>query len=144
MTRYAAMFERCATRREAAFGAFLMAGDPDMKTSATYFDALVAGGADMIELGIPFSDPIADGPVIQAAAVRALRVGVRVADCFELIATFRAHHPEVPIGILTYANIITARAGFFRDAAEAGTDSLLIADVPALEAEPFALQMEQS
>jgi len=144
MSRYAAMFERLAQRREGAFGGFLMLGDPDLATSARLLDALVEGGADMIEVGIPFSDPVADGPVIQAAAQRALAAGVRVGDSFELIAGFRARHPEVPVGILTYANLVVARTGFIRDAAEAGADSLLIADVPALEAEPFARQMEQA
>ena len=121
-----------------------MLGDPDLKTSADLLDAVVAGGADMIEVGIPFSDPVADGPVIQAAAQRALAAGVRVSDCFDLIAAFRARHRDVPVGILTYANIVTARVGFMRDAAEAGADSLLIADVPSLEAEPLAREMEQA
>jgi tryptophan synthase alpha chain len=142
MSRYAAMFDRLGG--EAAFGAFLMLGDPDLKTSARLLDACVAGGADMIEVGIPFSDPVADGPVIQAAAQRALAAGVRVGDCFELIAKFRERHPQVPVGILTYANLVLARAGFMRDAADAGADSLLIADVPTLEAARFALEMEQS
>jgi tryptophan synthase alpha chain len=69
---------------------------------------------------------------------------VRVGDCLELIASLRARNSRVPIGILTYANIVVARAGFMRDAAEAGADSLLIADVPALEAEPFVREMEQA
>jgi tryptophan synthase alpha chain len=142
MSSYAAMFDRLG--RDGAFGAFLMLGDPDLETSARLLDAVVEGGADMVELGIPFSDPVADGPVIQAAAQRALAAGVRVGDCFDLIADFRARHPEAPIGILTYANLVMARAGFMQDAAEAGVDSLLIADVPALEAEPFARAMEQS
>jgi tryptophan synthase alpha chain len=142
MSRYAAMFDRLGG--EAAFGAFLMLGDPDLKTSARLLDACVAGGADMIEVGIPFSDPVADGPVIQAAAQRALAAGARVGDCFELIAKFRERHPQVPVGILTYANLVLARAGFMRDAADAGADSLLIADVPTLEAARFALEMEQS
>jgi tryptophan synthase alpha chain len=142
MSRYAAMFERLGG--EGAFGAFLMLGDPDLATSARLLDAVVGGGPDTVELGIPFSDPVADGPVIQAAAQRALAAGVRVGDCFELIAAFRAKSPHVPVGILTYANLVMARAGFMRDAAEAGVDSLLIADVPALEAEPFAHAMEQS
>jgi len=68
MSRYAAMFEQLQARREAAFGGFLMLGDPDVATSGGMLDALVEGGADMIEIGIPFSDPVADGPVIQAAA----------------------------------------------------------------------------
>ncbi|HEX8842595.1 MAG TPA: tryptophan synthase subunit alpha [Sphingomicrobium sp.] len=144
MSRYAAMFDRLAARGEGAFGAFLMLGDPDLETSARLLDDLVEGGADMIEVGIPFSDPIADGPVIQAAAQRALKAGVRVGDCFELIAAFRERYPDVPVGILTYANLVVARTGFMRDAAQAGADSLLIADVPALEAEPFAREMDQS
>jgi len=144
VSRYAAMFDRLAARREGALGAFLMLGDPDLATSAALLDAVVAGGADMIEVGIPFSDPVADGPVIQAAAQRALAVGVRVADCLALIAGFRARHPAIPLGILTYANIVVARGGFMADAAQAGADSLLIADVPTLEAEPFIRRMDQA
>jgi len=136
------MFERL--NGEGAFGAFLMLGDPNLETSAQLLDAVVEGGADMIEVGIPFSDPVADGPVIQAAAQRALAAGVRVSDCLDLIAGFRERHPDVPVGILTYANIVVARTGFMRDAAEAGADSLLIADVPALEAERFTRDMAQA
>ncbi|MFL6766072.1 MAG: tryptophan synthase subunit alpha [Sphingomicrobium sp.] len=142
MSRYADMFARLGA--EGAFGAFLMLGDPDLETSAALLDAVIEGGADMIEVGIPFSDPVADGPVIQAAAQRALAAGVRVGDCLELIAALRARHSDVPIGILTYANIVVARAGFMRDAAEAGADSLLIADVPAIEAERFTQEMAQA
>lgn len=142
MSRYAAMFDRLD--REGALGAFLMLGDPDRNESARLLDAVVQGGADMIELGIPFSDPVADGPVIQAAAQRALASGVTVGDCLALIAAFRGRHPDIPIGILTYANIVVARAGFMEDAAQAGADSLLIADVPALEVEPFVRRMAQA
>jgi tryptophan synthase alpha chain len=142
MSRYSTMFDRL--NGTGAFGAFLMLGDPDLETSARLLDEAVEGGADMMEAGIPFSDPVADGPVIQAAAQRALAAGVRVGDCFELIAAFRTRHPDVPVGILTYANLVVARAGFARDAAEAGADSLLIADVPALEAEPFVRDMKQA
>jgi len=142
MSRYAVMFERLGN--EGAFGAFLMLGDPDLETSARLLDAVVEGGADMIEVGIPFSDPVADGPVIQAAAQRALAAGVRVGDCFALLADFRIRHPDVPVGLLTYANIVMARPGFMRDAADAGVDSLLVADVPALEAEPFTRAMQQA
>lgn len=140
MSRYAAMFERLAEREEGAFGSFLMLGDPDLATSAQLLDALVEGGADMIEVGIPFSDPVADGPVIQAAAVRALQAGTRVDDCFRLLGNFRDRHPHMPIGILTYANLLAARGRerFCGDAAQAGVDSLLVADVPSLEAEPYA------
>jgi tryptophan synthase alpha chain len=139
MSRYRAMFERLERRGEGAFGAFAMLGDPDLESSGVILDALVEGGADMIELGIPFSDPIADGPVIQAAAERALAAGVTPADCFRLLAAFRARHPSVPVGILTYANLVLARGrdAFYRAAAEAGVDSVLVADVPVLEALPF-------
>lgn len=138
MSRYAAMFDRLGS--EGAFGAFVMLGDP----AAPPLDLLVGAGADMIEVGIPFSDPVADGPVIQAAARRALAAGVRVSDCLAQLRDFRGRNAGVPVGILTYANIVVVRAGFMRDAFEAGADSLLIADVPALEAEPYAQAMAQA
>ena len=146
MTRYAAMFDRCTSRGEGAFGAFLMLGDPDRETGAAYLDALVEGGADMVELGIAFSDPVADGPVIQAAATRALQAGIRTADCLAMIADFRQRHPDIPVGILTYANIVAARGigRFAAELAEAGADSLLVADVPTLEAEPYAEAVRRS
>jgi len=136
MSRYQTMF----ARNQGVFGAFVMLGDPDLETSAAILDELVEGGADMIEVGIPFSDPVADGPVIQAAAVRALARGVRTAGCFALIRGFRDRHPDVPVGILTYANLVLARGrdAFYRSAAEAGADSVLVADVPLMEAEPYA------
>lgn len=146
MSRYAAMFDRLSAHGESALGVFLMLGDPDLGTSGALLDTVVAAGADMVEVGIPFSDPVADGPVIQAAATRALRAGVRTSDCFDLIASFRSRHPQVPIGILTYANLVVARGQkqFFRSAAGAGADSLLIADLPALEAEPWATSMRDA
>jgi tryptophan synthase alpha chain len=135
MSRY----DRIFARGQGVFGAFVMLGDPDLAASAAILDELVAGGADMIEVGIPFSDPIADGPVIQAAAVRALGAGVRPADCFALLRAFRARHPDIPVGILTYANLVLAqgRDAFYRAAREAGADSVLAADVPLMEAGPF-------
>lgn len=141
MSRYARMFERLSG--EGAFGAFLMLGDPDFETSAALLNIVVDGGADMVEVGIPFSDPIADGPVIQAAATRALEAGVRTHDCFRLIAQFRDRHPEVPVGILTYANLLMARgrSAFLQDAAKAGADSLLVADLPSIEAGPWTEEM---
>ncbi len=145
-TRYAAMFDRCAAADEGAFGAFLMLGDPDLETSARLLDALVEGGADMVELGIPFSDPVADGPVIQAAAKRALAVGVRTRHCLDLVSDFRSRHASVPVGILTYANIVAARgiANFCEELADVGIDSLLVADVPSLEAAPYAAAARES
>lgn len=137
--RYEAMFERLRARGEGAFGAFVMLGDPDLQASAAILDALVEAGVDMLEVGIPFSDPVADGPTIQAAADRALRQGVTPADCFDLLGAFRTRHRHVPVGILTYANIVLARGrdAFYAAAAQAGVDSVLVADVPVFEAEPY-------
>ena len=139
MNRYDAMFRALGARGEGAFGAFVMLGDPDLATSADILDALIEGGADMLEVGIPFSDPVADGPVIQAAGVRALAQGVTPAHCFELLKDFRARHADVPVGLLTYANLVVARGrpAFYAAAAEAGVDSVLVADVPMFEAGPY-------
>jgi tryptophan synthase alpha chain len=139
MNRYDSMFRALGARGEGAFGAFVMLGDPDLQTSADILDALVEGGADMLEVGIPFSDPVADGPVIQAAGVRALGQGVTPADCFELLKGFRARHPHVPVGLLTYANLVIARGrpAFYAAAADAGVDSVLVADVPMFEVGPY-------
>ncbi|HEX8125303.1 MAG TPA: tryptophan synthase subunit alpha [Allosphingosinicella sp.] len=139
MSRYGAMFDRLRGRGEGAFGAFVMLGDPNPAASASILDSLVEGGADMLEVGIPFSDPVADGPVIQAAAVRALAAGTRTADCFRILGDFRARHPQVPVGILTYANLVMARGieAFYAACAGAGVDSVLVADVPLIEAGPF-------
>jgi hypothetical protein len=103
------MFDRCAKVGEGAFGAFLMLGDPDLETSAMLLDALVEGGADMVELGIPFSDPVADGPVIQAAALRALNAGVRTQQCLDLI-TVGACHVRLQLSMLLLPR--TTRANF--------------------------------
>ena len=140
MTRYAAMFERCAGAGETALGAFLMLGDPGPAECAAYLDALVEGGADMVELGLPFSDPVADGPVIQTAAGRALAAGVRTGHCLDLLDEFRTRHSGIPVGVLTYANIVAARGidRFAGELADAGVDSLLVADVPSLEAAPYS------
>jgi tryptophan synthase alpha chain len=122
-----------------AFGGFVMLGDPDLESSGAILDALVEGGADMIEVGIPFSDPIADGPTIQAAADRALAGGATPARCFAILRAFRSRHPDIPLGLLTYANLVLARGrdAFYRTCAEVGVDSVLVADVPVMEAEPF-------
>jgi tryptophan synthase alpha chain len=140
MSRYAEMFKRCRERQEGVLGTFLMLGDPGIAECEAYLDALVEGGADMVELGIPFGDPVADGPVIQAAARRALGAGARTGECIAMIARLRARHAEVPIGVLTYANIAAARGvrRLFDELGGAGADSILLADVPSLEAEPYA------
>ena len=139
-TRYDAMFTRLQERGEIAFIPFAMVGDPDLEASEALIEALIEAGADALELGIPFSDPIADGPTIQAAATRALSAGVRPTHALELIARVRARHPELPIGLLVYANLLMS-AGvprFYARCAEAGVDSVLVADVPTREAPPFS------
>jgi tryptophan synthase alpha chain len=139
MSRYRNMFGRLGN--QGAFGAFVMLGDPSLEESGVILDALVEGGADMIEVGIPFSDPIADGPTIQAAADRALGGRATPAACFEILRAFRARHPDVPMGVLTYANLVLARGrdAFYRACAEAGIDSVLVADAPVMEAQPFVV-----
>lgn len=137
--RYAATFSRLSAHGETAFIPFTMLGDPDPTRSAAVLDSLVAGGADALELGFPFSDPVADGPVIQAAGVRALTAGIRQDDCWALIAAIRARAPALPIGLLVYANLVVRRGmeTFYRQAAKSGVDSVLVADAPLLEIAPF-------
>jgi tryptophan synthase alpha chain len=137
--RYTAMFARLAARGEGAFAPFAVLGDPDLERSRAVLEALVAGGADALELGIPFSDPIADGAAIQAAARGALAAGVRPADALALVREVRDRHADLPIGLLVYANLVErmGRERFYAAVAEAGVDSVLVADVPEQEAAPF-------
>ncbi len=137
--RYERMFARLKAARAGAFVPFTVLGDPDPETSAGVVRALLKGGADALELGIPFSDPIADGPVIQAADVRALAAGMRPSAVWSLIRALRDGASDIPIGLLVYANLVegVGRGEFYAQAAAAGVDSVLVADVPALEAAPF-------
>jgi len=138
--RYARRFARLATEQRGAFIPFVMLGDPDAVRSLAVVRSLAAAGADALELGLPFSDPIADGPVIQAAATRALAAGVRRTDCWSIVATIRAEFPELPIGLLVYANLVCHHdpAEFYGAAAIAGVDSVLVADLPVAESAPIA------
>ena len=141
MSRYPAMFERLHQAGEGAFGAFLMLGDPDLETSARLLDAAVAGGADMIKVGIPFSDPVAGAaPWFRPPQGERFAPARGSATAFRLLREFRARDGDTPLGILTYANLVAARGRdrFVADAADAGVDSLLVADVPSLEAGPSA------
>jgi len=114
-----------------AFIAFVTAGDPSIERSAAYVEALVDGGADLIELGVPFSDPIAEGPVIQAADVRALQAGTTLDQVFALAAHLR-RRVSVPIVLLTYLNPIFRRGyqDFFAQCATAGVDGVIVPDLP--------------
>jgi tryptophan synthase alpha chain len=145
--RYARAFAQLRERNEGAFVPFTVLGDPSPSASLEIVRALARAGADMLELGLPFSDPIADGPTIQAADVRALDAGTKISDAWQIVRTVRQEHPDLPIGLLIYANLVESpgRQAFYRQAAEAGVDSVLVADVPALEAQPFCeAALEQS
>lgn len=138
MSRYADLF--AAPRPDGLIVPFLMLGDPDASTTLAAARALVRAGADALELGIPFSDPVADGPVIQRAAARAIAAGATPDRCFEIVRELRLESPGLPLGLLVYANTVVVRglSAFHGAAAAAGADSVLVADVPAVEAAPFA------
>ena len=111
---------------------FITAGDGD---TAANLDALVAGGADVIELGMPFTDPMADGPAIQAANLRSLGAGTTTADVFALATGFRARHPDVPLVLMGYANPMIRRGPewFAGECAKAGVDGVICVDIPPEE-----------
>jgi tryptophan synthase alpha chain len=134
--RIAAAFARCRREQRAAFIPFIMAGDPRMDVLPDLVSALVAGGADLIELGVPFSDPIADGPVNQRAATRALEAGTTLSGILRAVAGIR-DRVEVPIVLFTYFNLIHRRGveRFAEQAAASGVDGVLCVDLPPDEAE---------
>ncbi len=136
MNRYAETFRRLAARNECAFIPFAVAGDPDIETSERVFRTYVDSGADILEIGYPFSDPIADGPVNQRAAVRAIDAGLNHSRFFALIRRLRAR-TDIPFGLLLYANSVLHYGfeRFCRDAAAAGIDSVLVADMPPEESD---------
>ena len=136
MGRIEAAFDRLHQQGETALIPFITAGDPDLGRTEELIHALVEAGADIIELGFPFSDPMADGPVIQAASERALAAGATLPAILELIARVR-RHTNVPIVLMGYYNPIFhyGPARFARDAAAAGVDGLLLVDLPPEEAD---------
>ncbi|MGF1756867.1 tryptophan synthase subunit alpha [Photobacterium sagamiensis] len=139
MDRYQLLFNRLAEKNEGAFVPFVTIGDPTPEQSMNIIDTLIESGADALELGIPFSDPLADGPTIQGATIRALESGTTPAVCFDLLAQIRAKYPELPIGLLMYANLVFTNGidTFYKKCADAGVDSVLIADVPVKESAEF-------
>ncbi|MFR2697539.1 MAG: tryptophan synthase subunit alpha, partial [Proteus mirabilis] len=106
MSRYQLCFEALAQKQQGAFVPFVTLGDPDAELSLKIIDALIEGGADALEIGIPFTDPLADGPTIQGANLRALNANVTPTLCFELLSQIRQKHPTIPIGLLVYANLV--------------------------------------
>ncbi|TLM66082.1 MAG: tryptophan synthase subunit alpha [Deltaproteobacteria bacterium] len=135
MSRIAHTFEALRQRGEKALVTYLTAGDPDLETSEQVIHALVGAGVDLLEIGFPFSDPMADGPTIQAAAERALAAGTTLHGVLALVARVR-RHTNVPIVLMGYFNPVFRYGAdaFARDAAAAGVDGLLLVDLPPEEA----------
>lgn len=146
MSRYPQMFARLEAAGEGAFVPFVMVGDPDAATSLEVIEALIAGGADALELGVPFSDPVADGPTIQRAHLRALAAGGGFSAALEVVSQVRRRHPELPIGMLIYGNVPFAVGveEFYARCAAAGIDSVLLPDVPVREGDPFSVAAESA
>jgi tryptophan synthase alpha chain len=146
MSRIAAAFQKAAAARRAALIPFVTAGDPSPQTTVAVMHALVAGGADVIELGVPFSDPMADGPVIQRSSERALKQGVRLRDVLGYVRDFRLKDTATPVVLMGYANPIERMglAMFVLEAKSSGIDGVLIVDYPPEEAAPWLAALEGS
>ncbi|MBM3773973.1 MAG: tryptophan synthase subunit alpha, partial [Acidobacteria bacterium] len=143
-TRIGRMFARLRERRRRALIAYIMAGDPSPERTPALVEALERGGADLIELGVPFSDPIADGPVIQRAGERALRAGASLRVVLEIAARIRSRS-EIPLLLFTYLNP-ALRYGFeplARDAADCGIDGCLLTDASVEEAGEYVEVMRR-
>ncbi len=135
MSRIQSTFQRLAARGEKALIAYIMAGDPTLEDTETYVQQLAGAGADVVELGVPFSDPIADGPIIQQAAERALRSGTTLKKILATVRSLRTK-TKIPLVLMAYYNSIFryGEAAFCRDAAAAGVDGLIVPDMPPEEA----------
>jgi tryptophan synthase alpha chain len=139
--RITARFAQLHEERRAGLVAFLTAGDPDLETSLELLAGLPAAGADVIEIGMPFTDPMADGPSIQAAGLRALAAGARTTRTLDLVRRFRAQDRDTPIVLMGYYNPIYAYGNerFLEDAKAAGVDGLIVVDLPPEEDEELCL-----
>lgn len=139
-SRIDARFARLRAEGRAGFITYVMAGDPDPETALAILEGLPAAGADLIEVGFPFSDPLAEGPPIQRAAQRALAHGMTLQKTLDLVAAFRRKDAETPVILMGYANPLETPgyAAFARAAAEAGVDGLIVVDIPPEEADPLA------
>ena len=138
--RIDARFARLREEGRAGFIPYVMAGDPDPETALAILKGLPAAGADLIEVGFPFSDPLAEGPPIQRAAQRALARGMTLQKTLDLVAAFRRSDSETPVILMGYANPLETPGyvAFARDAAAAGVDGLIVVDIPPEEADPLA------
>ncbi|MDP3737706.1 MAG: tryptophan synthase subunit alpha [Hyphomonadaceae bacterium] len=141
--RISATFAACRAQGRAAFVGYLMAADPDIETSLSSLKALAAAGADIIELGAPFTDPMADGPAIQKAAQRALKAGGNLTVTLEIARRFRSVNDSTPLIIMGYANPIHRMgfAAFARNAAAAGVDGVITVDMPPEEDAPLRVEL---
>ncbi|QCI20415.1 tryptophan synthase subunit alpha [Buchnera aphidicola (Brachycaudus cardui)] len=139
MNRYQNMFERLSFLKEGCLVPFVVLGDPSLEQSLKIIDILINNGADSLELGIPFSDPLADGPTIQKANARALSKNNTFSQYFQALKRLRKKYPKIPIGVLIYANLIYNQSidNFYFQCFNAGIDSVLIADVPIEESKTF-------
>ena len=135
MSRLAARFAQLRKQGRTAFVPFISAGDPDFDTSLAIFEKLPGVGADVIELGMPFTDPMADGPAVQASSLRALQAGANMLRTLDLVKRFRRTDNATPVVLMGYYNPVHAygTAKFIRDAASAGADGLIIVDLPPEE-----------
>lgn len=138
-SRYDKLFAALREKNEGAFVPFIMLGDPTPEASLDIIRTAVAAGADALELGVPFSDPVADGPTIQASHIRALDGGASLDSALDQVRKIRSEFPDLPIGMLIYGNVAFARGveKFYAEFAEAGADSILLPDVPVREGTPF-------
>ena len=143
MSKIQATFERLQAQGRKALIPFITAGDPNPSLTVSLMHTLVEAGADIIELGVPFSDPMADGPTIQRASERALRKGVSLRQVLSMVANFRADNNETPVVLMGYANPIEAMGvdNFAESAFDAGVDGVLVVDYPPEESIEFAQAM---
>lgn len=144
MSRIKKTFEQLAGQGRKALIPFITAGDPDPALALPLMRALVAGGADIIELGVPFSDPMADGPTIQRASERALKHGVSLHQVLAIVREFRAGDASTPVVLMGYANPIEAMGAgaFAAEAKQAGVDGVLVVDYPPEECVDFAAKLK--
>jgi tryptophan synthase alpha chain len=144
MSRIQERFEGLRAAKRKALIPYITAGDPNPGLTVPLLHALVEAGADVIEIGVPFSDPMADGPVIQRSGERALRHGVGLKDVLQMVKQFRSGDPATPIVLMGYANPIEALGAerFVRDAREVGVDGVLVVDYPPEECEAFSAQLK--
>ena len=146
MGRYETLFADLRDKHEGAFVPFFMLGDPSYEASLELIRAAVNAGADALEIGIPFSDPVADGPEIEKSHQRALRGGASLDKSMEQLREIREEFPETPIGLLVYCNLAVSKGTteFYQACAAAGADSILIPDVPTREGAPFVAAAQQA